>query len=782
MKSICRSIPALAVSAAAMVLSSSALAGSPRLIHVHPAAAPRGGEIEMELKGNNLADAREFLFDAPGFTVSEIRPPDEKEKNRILAKIKVAPEVALGEHPFRVITQSGISDVRLLYVTPFPMVAEAKEEKGKPAPGPLPVALGTTVYGHVPNEDVDQYEVEAKKGQRISVEVIATRLQTQQIFDTSLTISKADGTLISEIDDGAFTRQDPVVSVLAPEDGKYIVAVKDSTNSGQGDCAYVMNIGSFPRPLAVYPAGGKAGEEVKFTFLGDATGPMQRTIKLPEKPTDHLDLFVEDGQPAPQPNFARVSPFGNVLEVEPNNDVNTPTPVPGDVPFAANGIIEQKGDVDCFKFNAKKGLDYDINVYARQLRSPLDSVIDVYDLKGNRSGGNDDSGGIDSYVRWKAPADGEFVITIRDQLFRGGPTYTYRIEVTPVTPRVNAWLPEMVINSSQERRAIPVPKGNRYATMVRVKRQDVGGDLNLQPEGLPDGVSFSGGFMDKSVDTIPMVFDAKGDAALAAKAVAVSSRFIEEDKAKVPSYVEHSVDVAENGNQKAYYTILEHNLAVAVTEEVPVTIELAQPKVPLLQNGSMNLRVHADRKADFKGPISIALLYGPPGIGSPGTVPIKEGENDGQIQISANGNAQLGKWKICVVGSIDTPKGPVFISTQLVELEVTPTFLGGSFVRTFIDQGDQGSVTLKLDQKLPFEGKAKVAVLSLPSGVTAEPKEITKDDKEVKFELKAAPDAQPGQHKQLIAQFTLEKEGEQMTNTIAGGGILRVDKAAVAQK
>ena len=91
-------------------------------------------------------------------------------------------------------------------------------------------------------------------------------------------------------------------------------------------------------------------------------------------------------------------------------------------------------------------------------------------------------------------------------------------------------------------------------------------------------------------------------------------------------------------------------------------------------------------------------------------------------------------------------------------------------------------MTLKLDHVQPFEGKAKVAVVSLPNGVTCEEREITKDDKDVRFKLKAAPNAQVGQHKQVIAQFTLVKDGEPMLSSIAGGGILRVDKATVAKK
>jgi hypothetical protein len=181
-----------------------------------------------------------------------------------------------------VITASGISDVRLFYVSPFPLVEEQKEEKDKPNE-PQPVAFGTTVYGRVQNEDRDTFEVEAKKGERISVEIIGARLQTQNIFDTAMAITKPDGTPLVEVDDTAFSRQDPIASVLAPEDGKYLITVRDATNSGQGECTYLMNIGTFPRPLAVYPPGGPAGQEVKFPLLGDATGPIQRTVKLPDQ-------------------------------------------------------------------------------------------------------------------------------------------------------------------------------------------------------------------------------------------------------------------------------------------------------------------------------------------------------------------------------------------------------------------------------------------------------------------------------------------------------------------
>lgn len=762
----------------ATLLLTAAVAGTPRLQHLTPAAGPRGGEVEITMSGSNLTDPRELLFDEPAsFSVVEIKT----EGNRPKAKIKIAPEARIGEHSFRLITHSGISDVRLFYVTPFPIVAEQPEDKAD-SKKPQPVALGVTVSGNSPNEDEDRYEIELKKGQRLGVEVIGMRIQTQSQYDPELTITKADGTPVAQADDMPFSRQDPVASIIAPEDGKYLIGIKDSTNSGPGQSSYLINIGTFPRPVAVFPPGGPAGEEVKFTFIGDATGPIQRTVKLPDQPAAYHPLYIEDGQMAPQPILVRVSPMPNVLEAEPNDAFDKAIPAGTAIPFAANGVIEKADDIDFYKFTAKKGTAYDIAVFARRLRSGLDPILTVHNDKGAQIGLNDDSGSADSYLRWSAPADGDFFVAVRDQLKRGNPTFTYRIEITNVTPSVVAYLPPMTINQDQDRRAVPVPKGNRYATLVRIRRLDVGGDLNITPEGLPDGITVTGGFMDKSVDTLPLVFEAKPDAQPAAKAFNLVSKFTEADKANIASKIEHSVDIVENGNQRPYYTIIENSLPVAITGEVPAKIELHQPKVPLLQNGSMALKVRAARTGDFKGPITMSLLYSPPGIGTPGTVQIKEGETEGTLTISANSNAPAGKWKTCIVATVDAGKGPTYISTQLIDLEVALPPVKGQIVRTYIDQADEGSMTLKLEQVQPFEGKAKVQLVSLPNGVTCETREITKDDKEVRFKLKAEPNAQVGQHRQVIAQFTLEKDGEPMQASIASGGVLRVDKATVAAK
>lgn len=759
-----------------IALAGAAWAGSPNVNTITPAAGQRGSEIEVTLAGARLADARTLLFNEPGIEVLSV---SEAENGKFKAKLKIGADARLGEYVYRAVSNSGIADTRLFYVTPYPVQKEADEDKADPYK-PQTVPLGVTIYGGTPGEDQDHFEVELKKGQRLSAEVVGVRLSTQQQYDPYMTIVKADGTELAEMDDGAYTRQDPALSIVAPEDGKYRVILREATNSGQGPCNYVLHLGSHPRPLVAFPSGGQAGTELKLTMLGDAAGSYEQTVKLPADPDARYEVIAQkDGLTAPQANYVRVSPFPNAMEgAEPNNEIGKASPAPGPLPLAFNGIIGEKGDVDFFKFTAKKGEAFDFISHSRATRSPIDTVVDLFNDKGNRLAGNDDQGGPDSNFRWSAPADGDYFLSVRDQLLRGGPLFTYRIEVTPVLPKLLTYLPEMVINSSQERRAVPVPKGNRYATLLRVRRADVSGDNVVEAQGLPEGVTVSTNKMDKSVDTVPMVFEAKADAAPAQKTFSVLAKLAEPPAgSNVLSKVEHRVEVTENGNQRAYYGVTEDALPIAVTDEIPVTINAVQPKVPILQSGSMNLKVSAERRNDYKGPIRIEVLYAPPGIGTPGVITIPEGQNEGSITISANGNAPVAKWKTCITGNVDLGKGTTWMSTGLIDLEVAPPFVAGTLVRTYIDQGSSdGSMTLKLAQKVPFEGKAKVALVGLPQGVTSEEVEITKDSTEAKFTLKATPDAQAGQHKTVFASFTLVKDGETMTNTIASGGILRVDK------
>src|SRR5262249_24867612 len=169
--------------------------------------------------------------------------------------------------------------------------------------------------------------------------------------------------------------------------------------------------------------------------------------------------------------------------------------------------------------------------------------------------------------------------------------------------------------------------------------------------------------------------------------------------------------------------------AVAVTDEVPFKIQVVEPKVPLVQNGLMNLKVVAERKAGFKAPIYVQMLFNPPGVGSGGAT-IDEGQNETLIPMNANGSAQCRKRKIVVISAATVGNGPIWVSSQLATLEIAAPYVGFAMERAATEQGKSTDLFCKVQLNTPFEGKAHVQLVGLPNQVTAPPVEITKETKE----------------------------------------------------
>ncbi len=82
----------------------------------------------------------------------------------------------------------------------------------------------------------------------------------------------------------------------------------------------------------------------------------------------------------------------------------------------------------------------------------------------------------------------------------------------------------------------------------------------------------------------------------------------------------------------------------------PFDIEIVQPQVPIVRDGSMALKVIAHRKEGYNEPIAVYLLNNPPGIGSSGAISIPAEQSEGIIPLTANSSPAVGTWPIVVVG------------------------------------------------------------------------------------------------------------------------------------
>jgi hypothetical protein len=732
-----------------------------------PRGVQRGTEADLHFNGARLGDAQAIFFYYPGIETLKLEVVND---STVKVRIKVAPDCRLGEHAARVRTATGISELKTFWVGALPSIEEKEPNSDFAQPQKIP--LNVTVTGVVESEDVDYFLVEAKKGQRISAEIEGMRLGGT-VFDPYLAIVDSKRFELAASDDLPLVWQDAVASIVAPQDGNYVVQVRESSYGGNGNCLYRLHVGTFPRPTAVIPAGGKMGAEMELRYLGDPTGPMIAKIKVPAGPVSRFGLYAQDaGGVAASPNAFRISAVGNVLEVEPNNDHQRATVA--ELPLALNGIIAEKADVDYFRFKAKRGETYDVHCYGRRIRSPLDSVMVLDHFGGGGIVGNDDAVGPDSYFRVTFPEDKEYAISVRDHLGKGGPDFVYRIEFTPVSPSLSLSIPKVSL-FSQERQTIAVPRGNRYATLVAANRVNFGGELVITGEGLCQGVSMSCENMAANLNVVPVIFEAPPDAPLAGSLVNLVGRHAD-PKLNISGGFTQTVELATGGpGQSVYWQHEVDRAAVAVIQEVPFKINIVEPKAPLVQNGAMNLKIVADRKNEFKAPISVHMLFNPPGVGSVPGVTIPEGQNEVLYPINANSGAEIRKWKIAVIGQATVGNGPVWVSSQLATLEVAPPFVSGQIQMTAAEQGKPAEVVCKLNQQVAFEGKAKVQLLGLPAKCATKELEISKEDKEAVFPVSTQKDSPAGQHGTLLCQLTIVKNNEPIVHYFGHGGVLRID-------
>jgi hypothetical protein len=751
------------------LLAWSGVAGGaePALSSIEPFGFQRGRETDVRFAGARLGDAEQLLFYSPGLTTLSITPSDD---NQFVARLAVADDCAPGIHAVRVRTSSGISNLQLFSVGVLPDVTEV--EPNGDFTQPQPISLDSTVNGVVENEDVDYYVVEARQGERITAELEGIRLG-YTFFDPSLSILDAQRFELAVSDDFPLLRQDPLCAVVAPEDGRYIIQVRECSYGGDGNSKYRLHVGRFPRPRAVLPSGGRPGETLVVRYIGDVAGEWTESVTLPGQPQAAWTLFARDPHgTSPSPNCVQVVDAAGVLEVEPNQGPAEATAAVAP-PAVLHGVIDPPQDVDYFRFQAGKDQVLDIRVYARTtLRSPLDSVLEIHNAEGAAIAGNDDNGMPDSFIRFTAPADGEYLVSVRDHLGGGGPTYVYAVEVSAPQPVLSLGLPERVQYVPV---TLSVPQGNRMALLVSAARADFSAQLQLDVQGLPAGMTVQTVPWPADQSMVPVLFSAAVDAPKAGGLVDVIGRPVD-DEPPVTGHLRQRTMLVRGQNNIDVWGHDADRMAAAVTGAVPFRIDVVEPKVPLVRYGAMQLKVVASRTEGFGDPIQVQLLNTPAGVGASASVSIPAGQNEAVIPLTAASNAQLGKWPIVVIGTARVGNGNVEVASQLAELEVAEALLSFAFEKAAAEQGATAQVVVRVQKNRDFEGTARAELLGLPANTsTSTVAAIDRNTSEVVFPVDVAKEARPGIYGSLVVRSTLVVDGEPIEQTI-GTGELRVDE------
>ena len=296
------------------------------------------------------------------------------------------------------------------------------------------------------------------------------------------------------------------------------------------------------------------------------------------------------------------------------------------------------------------------------------------------------------------------------------------------------------------------------------------GDLTFKILGLPEGVTLLADSMPSKVDAFPLLFEAASNAPVTGKLL----ELVASGTNGIAAVWHNDIELVQGGNNAAYSGTRVDKLLVAVTEAAPFQLRIVEPRVPLVQGGAMDLSIEADRQPGFDEPISLKLVWTPPGVTGQSDVTIPKGRNSVVYPLNAKADADTRAWQIAVQGSASVKGGPLFLSSQLAKIEIAPPYLTAKIETSACEPGKSTNVVVKLEQQLPFEGQATIKLLGLPEKVFVPEQQITKNDTQVVFRVTVDPTCPTGSQKNLFCSVAIRHDGGIVPHSIGAGGILRI--------
>lgn len=470
--------------------------------------SPRFAKM-LEEKGVTREDLQKLMEERRKRNDPKIQANPQIEE-QVTLEVTLAEEAALGPRELRLVTGRGLSNPVRFCVGELPEQRENEpnDRVADSVKAPLPVFLN----GQILPGDVDRFDFQARKGQRLVVAANARELipyladAVPGWFQATLTLLDSHGREVAYVDDFKF-QPDPVLFYEIPEDGTYTLEIKDSIYRGREDFVYRIAIGELPYVTSVFPLGGRQGEKISVELMGwnlpKQTVSFENQSSIGRGGQTNVPVPHNLGTPVP---FA-VDALPECLEQEPNNQQQNATKI--GFPVIVNGRIDRPGDWDLFRFEGIKGQKIVAEIMARRLNSPLDSVMELTDADGKQIALNDDhedkGAGLtthhaDSRIAIELPAGGSYYLRLGDAQQAGGESYGYRLRVSPQQPDFEL----RVVPASVNVRA----GGTAAITVFALRRDGFDGDIHLSLDDAPRGMALSGGRIPADVDQIRLTLTA----------------------------------------------------------------------------------------------------------------------------------------------------------------------------------------------------------------------------------------------------------------------------------
>ncbi len=646
------------------VLPSLALAQfpEPRLDSIFPAGGQAGSTFEVELTGPELEGlGGQGLW----FSHQGIRAFKLKDRSFVVA---IATGVPNGSHEVRVRGSLGISNPRAFVVGTRPESNE--KEPNNTAQEANAIALGSTVNGRISSElDLDCFAFEGKKGARVLVVVEGFGIDSR--IDPSAELVDPEGKRIGV--SGNARASEPMMDVVLPADGRYVVKLRDMVYGGSSQHFYRLSVHEGPWVDSVFPPVAMSGKPVELTLIGRNLGgglvpelairgaKLERKVvsivaptlsELPANASGFLPHFAagrmgfEYRYTTPQgesnPAFIALSDEEVVAEVEPNDDPRKPQSV--SPPCTIAGRFGSVGDVDTFRFTAKKGEVWWIEAAAERNGSEADPsfVVQRVPDKGElqellEAEDWPDPGGairfpapsVDAVARFEVPEDGVYQVQARDLYSsqRGDAKLTYTLQIRRPKPDFRLVVMPVTEGPDLAPRGVTLRAGGRARAWVLASRLDGFNDaIRVEAKDAPPGVQIEPTTILPSETRALLVISAEASAQGIVGPVKLVGRGRWRDRKEVLQYADGVAGGIEVDQAAAPATVVwpapndQFNLlrvarsfAVAVVEPTAIRLTADPQHSTIGQGRFLPIAVKLSHAAGFANEVNLNISGLPPG-------------------------------------------------------------------------------------------------------------------------------------------------------------------------
>ena len=646
-----------------------------------------------------MGRATEVVFPEPGLT-AKIVPAEKPAANRLDVDLSIAADARVGLHRLGVVTPQGVPAILATFAVEAHPAANEIEPNDDPA-AVKPIRLPATIVGTIEKPgDVDHVRFEANPGAQFVFAMTSRGLGST--LRGVLTLLDAQGRTIAEADDGP---DDPVLTATVKDAGIYTLRIADADYGGSGNHFYRIRAGVEPQVFEVFPLGVETGRRTTaLRVVGLNLEGVDEVAMSPLPGTEpgsvvEVPVVLKNGARPVKGRSVVVCEGPQSTESEPNDE-----PAKAETIAAPGGVsarIGREGDLDHFRFRAKKGERWIVEVFGRRLGTPIDPVIEILDATGK----------ILPRAVLKPVAETE--VAFRD--------HNSTVPGIRMTRWNNMAINDMVLFGREVGRILALPKnpdddcqfwaeqGQRVGLLETTPEHHPVGQPIYKVEVHPPGTTFPPG------GVAPVTLDYRNDDGGPAFNKDARLTF---DPPADGDYLARVADVRGLGGASFDY----HLVVRRPRPDFQIAVSPENPNVP--RGGTALVTVTFTRRDGFDAPVDLTADQLPQGL-SAAPARVERGATSAVLSLTADPTAPAFSpptWRLvaraasgdAIRHELDPggPRGGWITVTPGTNLKVVATP-----ARVVIRPGGQATLNLAVERGPAFSGRVPIDVRNLPQGV-----------------------------------------------------------------